>query len=393
MLRVILLGFILVMVGIELDIFLPTLSVMQRDLRATETEITWVITANLIGLALSTFFYGGVADSMGRRPTILFGLFLFFLGSLGCYFATDLISFLGARFIQGVGCGAPITICFTIILDTFEEKKAASTIGLFNGVITGATTLAPIIGVLLQEYFSWRANFALLAIGGGIALFLSWLGLDESLPNDRKKEWHFKKSLKTYLFILGLKKTWHLGMIPILMYSALLVYLVNFPLIVAYNSVNIKLVGYLQAAIMFSFVLGSLIVSFLISRLQHDFISRMAYILACGGGILFLLGSYIFPQSWIILTLFVCLISAGTAFIISLYMGKSLDVFPESRGLATAVQGTLRLATSSLLVMLSGLAFNENFFHVAIIICACIFGSFYLYSRKCLEGDDKLGIT
>lgn len=385
MLKMMLLGFILVMVGIELDIFLPTLSMMQRDLRATETEITWVITANLVGLAISTFFYGGIADSIGRRPTILFGLFLFFIGSVGCYFAMNLPLFLCARFIQGVGCGAPITICFTIILDTFEEKKAASMIGLLNGVITGATTAAPIIGVLIQEYFSWRANFALLAVGGAVAFGLTLLGLDESLPACRKKKWQFKKSMSTYFLILGLKKTWHLGMIPILMYSALLVYLVNFPLIVASNSVNIRLVGYLQAAIMFSFVLGSLIASFLILRLPHEFISKIAYILACGGGILFLVGSYIIPEAWVILTFFVCLISAGTALIISLYMGKSLDVFPESRGLATAVQGTLRLATSSVLVMLSGFFFNENFFHVAVIICGCIFGSLYLCNRKSLH--------
>lgn len=371
--KVTLLAFILILVGIELDIFLPTLSIMQRDLSATETEITWTVTVNLIGLALSTFFYGSAADSTGRRFTILFGLLLFLAGSLGCYFASTFRSFLLARFVQGVGCGAPITICFTIVLDTFETKKASAVIGLLNGFVTGAMTIAPIIGVYISERFSWRANFAVLSFGALIALLLTLLFLEESLPYSQRKKWNFKQAFKGYLFILSSKQAWHIGMIPILMYSSLLVYLVNFPLIAIVSLTEISLIGYLQALVMFSFVIGSITVSYLIPRIDSRILSWFAYVLACGGGILLLFGSYLIPHLWIILTFFMSMVAVGTAFIISLYMGKSLDVFPELRGISTAVQGTLRLAISSLVVMLSGLIFNESFTAIAFLMCGCIF--------------------
>lgn len=384
----VLLAFILVFVGIELDIFLPTLSMIQRDLAITEVEITWAVTVNLIGLAFSTFFYGSAADSMGRQSPLLFGLFLFFIGSVGCYFASTFPSFLLFRFIQGVGCGAPITICFTIVLDTFDEKEAASTIGLLNGFVTGAMTLAPIIGIYVGQWISWRANFAILSFGALIAFLVALIFLKESLPYQQRKSWGFKTALQDYLSILYSKETWHIGMIPILMYSTLLVYLVNFPLVAASSISDISLLGYLQSIVMMSFVIGSVMASYLIPRVNACVLSWFAYALACCGAILLLFGSYLIPHLWNILTIFMSMIAAATALIISLYMGKSLDIFPEVRGISTAVQGTLRLATSSFIVTISSFVFTESFSYVVMLMCGCISLSFLLCLRKFLHCEN-----
>ncbi len=374
---IVLLGFILILAGIELDIFLPTLPIMQRELKATDAEMTWIVSINLLGFSLSTFFYGFFSDSIGRRPILLLGLFLFFCGSLGCGLASTLASLLWARFIQGIGCGAPLTVCFTMILDMTENRnRAAAYISLFNSLLTGATTLAPIVGAYVGERHSWQANFLLLTIGSLLALLLAWFFLKESLPSPTR--WLWKEVWNDYLFVLRSKKVWHLGMIPILMYSALLIYLVNFPLAVSSSLMDIRAIGYLQACIMLSFVLGSIIASYLIPRLNFYIISKIAYLLACGGGLLLLLGSYMVPQSWNILTLFMGLVAAGSAFIIGLYMGESLNVFPKMRGISTAVQGALRLSFSSVMIFLSGFLINHHFSYVILLIYLCIFGSLCL---------------
>lgn len=382
-----LLGFILILVGIELDIFLPTLSLMKNDLNASDAEVSWLVTANLLGVAFSCFFYGSAADSIGRRPTILFGLLLFFIGSLGCYFAENFWPFVCARFIQGVGCGAPITLSFTIVLDRYEEKASTSLISFLNSLITGATTLAPILGAYLGEFISWRANFALLTFGALSALLISWIFLQETLSLQQKSPWLFKKAFHRYLRLFSSKQIWHIGMIPILMYTALLVYLVNFPLIVSSQLSDIRQIGYLQACVMLSFVLGSLSASYLVLKWEERSILSMAYGLACGGGILLTLASYWLPHLWNILTFFISMISIGIALVIGLYMGKSLNIFPEYRGSSTAFQGALRLITSSLILTISGMAFHHNFTYIAGIMCACIFSSFYLYLK------DRLRLT
>lgn len=377
-----LIGFMLALTGIELDIFLPTLSMMQVDLGTSESEITWVVTINLIGFALSSLFYGSLSDSIGRRPTILIGFSLFTLGSLGCYLSPDFYSFLFARFLQGVGCGAPMTVCFAIVLDLYEKKESASsTISLLNSIITSATMLAPIVGAFIGEYISWRANFALMAIGVTAALGFSWFFLEETLPASQKRQWNFQKTLESYLLVMSKKQAWRLGLIPILMYSALLVYLVNFPLVAYLTIKSITLIGYLQSCIMGSFVVGSLATSYLIPRLKHSFFVSIAYLFACVGGVLLLIGSFYIPQSWDILTVFSGMIAAGTAFVLGMYVGKSLDVCPEIRGVTTAFQGFLRLSISSLVVMISSLIVGDQFIHISFLICLCIFGSLFLCIR------------
>lgn len=371
-------GFVLILVGIELDIFLPTLSIMQQDLQATDGEINWGVTVNLLGFAGSTLFYGSLSDSFGRRPIILFGLLLFFLGSLGCYLSSNLSEFLWSRFIQGIGCGAPLTTCYTSVLDIFENKNDSdSAITLLNSLITGATTVAPILGAYIGSLFSWRANFALLTLGSLLAFLMVWLFLPEPLPDDKKNKWQFKKAINQYGILLLSKKSWYLGLIPILMYCALLIYLVNFPL--AASVLKIQSIGYMQSFVMLSFVLGSAVGVFLIPRLKTNIISGIAYTLSCGGVFLLLIGSYIFPHHWYIITFLMGVVSSGIALVIGLHMGKSLDAFPEFRGISTAFQGALRLVISSILLMVTGLFIHDNFFYICLIMGFCIFGSFFLY--------------
>lgn len=375
----VLLGFILVLTGIELDIFLPTLVMMQREFGVTDQEITWVVTINLIGFAFSTVVYGPLSDAFGRRPVILLGLFLFLLGSLGCRLASNLPLFLGARFVQGIGCGAPLTICFTIVLDMAkDQKKAAALISLLNSLVVGATMIAPTIGAYIGTVLSWKTNFSLLTFGALAAWLMTWLFLK---IDSQKSKWDLKKAVNQYLAICYSKKAWHAGLIPILMYSALLIYLVNFPLLAHPNISDIRSIGYLQSYVMLNFVFGSIAVPYLISRVKFRTVLWIAYLLAGQGSILLLIGSYTIPHLWYILTFFMGMVSAGTALVIGLYIGKSLDIFPEIRGTSASFQGTLRLTVSSLLLILSGFVIGEHFPYIALLICLCVFGSCFLCLR------------
>lgn len=275
-----------------------------------------------------------------------------------------------------------MAICFTVVLDKFHDKtKAASLISLLNSFITGATTIAPVLGAYIGEFISWRANFALLAAGGFLAFILTWLFLSETLAPHQKSKWIFKKAFREYLSVLKSSRVWHLGLIPILIYSTLIVYMVNFPLMASPFFKDIRWIGYLQGSIMLCFVLGSVIASYILQKQNVQTIMKFAYSLTLLGGLLLVIGSYVNPNLWILFTVFVCMISAGSAFIIGLYMGKSLDVFPEKRGVSTAVQGFLRLTTSSIIVMISGYVLDESVSYITLLMFICILISFCLYRR------------
>src|SRR5271166_5688945 len=80
----ILLGAISILTPFSLDMYLPALPAIAADLSATAGAVQLTLPVFFIGLAVSQLLFGSLADHVGRRPPLLWGLALFVLGSLGC---------------------------------------------------------------------------------------------------------------------------------------------------------------------------------------------------------------------------------------------------------------------------------------------------------------------
>ena len=128
------------------NIFLPALSRIGKDLFVQAESVNLLLSSYLLGLAISRPIYGLLADSYGRRITILWGLAIFVFGSL----MTSLLPFFSwlvfFRFIQGCGGGVAIVIGFAVLCDMFDEKERARIVSSLNMIIVMAPVIAPIIG-------------------------------------------------------------------------------------------------------------------------------------------------------------------------------------------------------------------------------------------------------
>src|SRR5262245_40631561 len=60
----------------------------------------------LLGCAAGAFLAGGLADFMGRRPTMLFNAVLFLLSAVGAGAAESADIFIAARILGGLAIGA-----------------------------------------------------------------------------------------------------------------------------------------------------------------------------------------------------------------------------------------------------------------------------------------------
>lgn len=56
-----------------------------------------------IAFAIGVFFFGRLSNKIGRRKSILYGLFLYFVGNVLCLVANEMVVLLVARFIQAFG--------------------------------------------------------------------------------------------------------------------------------------------------------------------------------------------------------------------------------------------------------------------------------------------------
>lgn len=83
----ILLGALAGLTPLAVDMYLPAIPAIARDLATSIDGAQLTISAFLGGFAIGQLFYGPLADSFGRKPVILAGLTMFAVASVGCAMA------------------------------------------------------------------------------------------------------------------------------------------------------------------------------------------------------------------------------------------------------------------------------------------------------------------
>jgi len=171
---------------LSLDLYLPGLPALARDLGAPASAAQLTLTACLAGLALGQLVAGPLSDRYGRRRPLLAGVALYALTSLLCAAAPSIAVLVGLRLAQGLAGAAGIVIARAVVRDRLEGDAAArlfSSLMLVGGL---APILAPILGAQLLTVLDWRGIFVVLA-GAGLALLVAALALPESLPPERRR--------------------------------------------------------------------------------------------------------------------------------------------------------------------------------------------------------------
>ncbi len=120
---------------------------------------SWLIAAYLLTSTTTVPLYGRIADMVGRKPVLVFGIVLFLVGSALCGLAQSMVQLIAFRAIQGLGAGAIQPITFTIVGDLFPVEQRARVQGFFSGVWGTASIVGPSLGGLIIAVASWHWVF------------------------------------------------------------------------------------------------------------------------------------------------------------------------------------------------------------------------------------------
>lgn len=186
---------------LSIDMYLPALPEMAMDLGGSTQMISNTLPAYFLGLALGQLIYGPVSDRIGRKKPLYFGLSLYVIASLMCYFAQDEWSLIAARILQALGGCVGVVIARATIRDRLDVQSSAQAFSSMMIVMGVAPILAPTIGAWILKFFSWHAVFGFLALMGCICLFCVHFFFKESLPTNRRLELSFKQVLQLYATI------------------------------------------------------------------------------------------------------------------------------------------------------------------------------------------------
>lgn len=187
---------------LTIDMYLPALPTITRELETTSAAVQLTLTGTLIGLALGQLVLGPVSDAVGRKRPLLAGTALHVLASLLVIVAPDLAVLGALRVLQGVGTAAGAVIAIAIVRDLYDGRAAATMLSRLFLVLGAAPVLAPTIGGEMLRYTSWRGIFALLAAYGVVMILVGARLLPETLPAERRRSSGVAGTLRGYRELL-----------------------------------------------------------------------------------------------------------------------------------------------------------------------------------------------
>ncbi|MEW1736524.1 MFS transporter [Nocardia beijingensis] len=170
-------------------------------------QFPWLFSIYLLAQAVTVPIYGKLADTVGRKPVILFGIAMFALGSLLCGVATSMLGLIVFRAVQGIGAGAIQPMTMTIAGDLYTLSERAKVQGYLASVWAMSSVAGPLLGGLFAEYVSWRWIFLINLPLSALAGWMLVRNFAESAPRQRQSVDYLGAALLTLgagALILGL---------------------------------------------------------------------------------------------------------------------------------------------------------------------------------------------
>lgn len=140
-----------------------------------------VLSMELIGMALGSIFLGGLADKIGRRPTMLGCLIAMAVGMLMVTHATSIVNLSAWRVLTGLGIGGMLAAVNAVVSEFSNARRKSLNVSLMSiGYPVGAVVGGMIVGHLLAGH-DWRSIFYFGAVFTAIFLPLVFFLVPESV--------------------------------------------------------------------------------------------------------------------------------------------------------------------------------------------------------------------
>jgi MFS transporter, DHA2 family, multidrug resistance protein len=153
---------------------------IQGAFAATQDQITWIVTSNLLAMAVATPMTGWLDGRFGRRRVMLCASGGFIFASILCGLATSLEELVILRALQGFA-GAPLLpLSQAIIIAIYPRDQHSKVLVLWSMGVTISSIFAPLVGGYMSEDYSWRWVF-LMIVPPAIACFIAiWHFIEKS---------------------------------------------------------------------------------------------------------------------------------------------------------------------------------------------------------------------
>jgi MFS family permease len=145
---------------------------VQAELDLSDAGKSWVITAYVLAFGGLLLIGGRVGDAIGHKRAFLSGVGVFTIASLVCGLATDGITLIVARAVQGTGAAIAAPTGLALIATTYAVGHARNRA---FAVSAAMQALGSVLGLVLGgalTVISWRLAFL---INVPIGILIIWI--------------------------------------------------------------------------------------------------------------------------------------------------------------------------------------------------------------------------
>ncbi len=150
--------FVIILSGTVVATSLP---VIIGDLHGTQSDYTWIVTANFLTMAISTPIWGKLADIFNRKTLIQIALAIFTVATVAAGFAPTAGWLIGTRFFQGIGVGGMLALGMVAIADMVSPRERGRYMGIMGAIMGIAQIGGPLLGGVVTDGLGWQWNFFL----------------------------------------------------------------------------------------------------------------------------------------------------------------------------------------------------------------------------------------
>ena len=153
---------------------------LQGAMSATQDEVSWVMTFNIVATAVATPATGWLADRFGQREVMIAAALFFGISTFMCGASNSLEELIFWRILQGAA-GAPLVpLGQTLLLDSSPRSQHVTVMSIFGMSNMIGPSLGPMFAGEIAESFGWRWGFWMLVPVAAAAVIGCWFSLPRS---------------------------------------------------------------------------------------------------------------------------------------------------------------------------------------------------------------------